>query len=142
MQAEINSALVAAQAQKAQTVIALEFLSESITNYGETSLPGNIITELGGTMATPTESTLSKEAIIAANPDVIFVIHMPRDVSIEESNETAVNLIMQDPALASLDAVQNGRVYPIMLGDVYASTVRTIDGIKAVSHGLYPELAE
>ena len=47
--------------------------------------------------------------------------------------------IMDDPAFASLQAVRNGRVYAIMLGDMYASTVRSIDGLRVFSAGLYPE---
>ena len=47
--------------------------------------------------------------------------------------------ITDDPALASLSAVKNGRIYPIMLGDMYASGPRTLDGIRAFAAGLYPE---
>ena len=36
--------------------------------------------------------------------------------------------------------MKNGRVYTIMLGDMYASTVRSIDGIRTFAAGMYPEL--
>lgn len=38
----------------------------------------------------------------------------------EDVKSTCVAKVMEDPAFASLDAVKNGRVYPIMLGDMYA----------------------
>ena len=44
------------------------------------------------------------------------------------------------PVICKSDAVKNGRVYPIMLGDMYASGARTIDGIRNFAAGLYPEL--
>ena len=37
---------------------------------------------------------------------------------------------------------QNGRVYTIMLGDMYAATVRCIDGIRTFAAGMYPDLAK
>ncbi len=58
----------------------------------------------------------------------------------EDVKSTCVAKVMEDPAFASLDAVKNGRVYPIMLGDMYASGARTIDGIRNFAAGLYPEL--
>ena len=43
-------------------------------------------------------------------------------------------------ALQSLDAVKNGRVYPIMLSEMYASATRTQDGIETFAKGLYPDV--
>ena len=51
----------------------LEPLGENITNYGASSLGGDMVTQLGATLANPDASTVGKEDIIAANPDVIFV---------------------------------------------------------------------
>ena len=48
--------------------------------------------------------------------------------------------VVDDPAFAELNAVKNGRVCTIMLGDMYASTVRSIDGIRTFAAGMYPEL--
>ncbi|WGX77009.1 hypothetical protein QJS64_08455 [Paraclostridium bifermentans] len=45
---------------------------------------------------------------------------------------------MKDKALQSLNAVKNNRVYPIELGQMYCSGVRTIDGIETFANGLYP----
>ena len=48
--------------------------------------------------------------------------------------------LLEDPAFAELRAVKNQRVYTVMLGDMYASTVRSIDGIRAFAAGMYPAL--
>ena len=42
--------------------------------------------------------------------------------------------------MQSLQAVQNDRVVPIMLSEMYASATRTQDGIETFAKGLYPEL--
>ena len=85
--------------------------------------------------------TKGKEDLVEQNPDVIFVVYMENSGDDgEDVKSTCVAKVMEDPAFASLDAVKNGRVYPIMLGDMYASGARTIDGIRNFAAGLYPEL--
>ena len=42
--------------------------------------------------------------------------------------------------MQSLQAVQNDRVVPIMLSEMYASATRTQDGIETFAKGLYPKL--
>ena len=44
----------------------LEPLGEDITNYGAKSLGGDMVTQLGATLANPDASTAGKEDIIAA----------------------------------------------------------------------------
>ena len=114
---------------------------EDITNYGAKSLGGDMVTQLGATLANPDASTVGKEDIIAANPDVIFVVYMPYagdDPETVKNDQLAV--IQDDEALQSLDAVKNGRVYPIMLSEMYASATRTQDGIETFAKGLYPDV--
>ena len=136
MKAEVTAALTAAASQGTQNVLIVEYLGESISNYGATSLCGNMVEALGGTLASPDGSKFGKEDLVAMDPDVIFVVYMPKSCTEAE----AIAQITSDPGLASLKAVQNGRVYAVMLGDTYASTVRSIDGIRALSAGLYPTL--
>ena len=84
---------------------------------------------------------VGKEDLVEQNPDVIFVVYMENSGDDgEDVKSTCVAKVMEDPSFASLDAVKNGRVYPIMLGDMYASGARTIDGIRNFAAGLYPEL--
>ena len=123
------------------TVMVLEPLGENITNYGASSLGGDMVTQLGATLANPDASTVGKEDIIAANPDVIFVVYMPYAGDDPQSVlDSQMAVIQDDEALQSLDAVKNGRVYPIMLSEMYASATRTQDGIETFAKGLYPDV--
>ena len=120
------------------SVMVLEPLGDDITNYGVKSLGGDMV---GATLANPDASTVGKEDIIAANPDVIFVVYMPYagdDPETVKNSQLAV--IQDDESLKSLDAVKNGRVYPIMLSEMYASATRTQDGIETFAKGLYPDV--
>jgi len=134
---EIATALEQTKGQEKQSVVILEFLT-SITNYGATSLGADMVTQLGGEMLIPELPQIGNEDLLEADPDVIFVVYMEKGG--ENVREECVEKVMNDPTLASLKAVQNSRVYPIMLGDMFASAVRSIDGIRSFAAGLYPEL--
>ena len=140
--AVIDKTLTAtADVEEKPSVMVLEPLGEDITNYGAKSIGGDMVTQLGATLANPDASTAGKEDIIAANPDVIFVVYMPYAGDDPETvKESQLAVIKDDEALQSLDAVKNGRVYPIMLSEMYASATRTQDGIETFAKGLYPDV--
>lgn len=137
MKDEISGVLEKVNGQDAPKVSIIEFLGDSISNYGSNSLGGDMVRALGGTLASPDVSELDKEDLVNLNPDVIFIVYMARTENVEED---MLNKLLEDPAFADLDAVKNNRVYTIMLGDMYASTVRSIDGIRTFAAGMYPEL--
>lgn len=123
------------------SVLILESGKNGFTNYNPTSLGGDMVTQLGGVLANPDGGSLGKEDVIAANPDVIFVVYMPYSGDDpEQLKQEKLNVILEDEAYASLDAVKNGRVVPIMLSEMYASATRTKDGIVTFAKGLYPDL--
>lgn len=123
------------------SVLILESGKNGFTNYNTTSLGGDMVTQLGGVLASPDGGSLGKEDVIAANPDVIFVVYMPYSGDDpEQLKQEKLNVILEDEAYASLDAVKNGRVVPIMLSEMYASATRTKDGIVTFAKGLYPDL--
>ena len=100
-----------------------------------------MVTKLGAELVNPDASSVGKEDIISANPDVIFVVYMPYSGDDPETvKNSQLDVIMKDEALQSLDAVKNGRVYPIMLSEMYASATRTQDGMVTFAEGLYPDL--
>lgn len=129
----------AAQAQEKKSVLIIEFAGDDITNYGADSLGGDMVTQLGADLAAPEASKIGKEDIVNLNPDVLFVVYMEREVG-GDAAQQSVNLVTQNPAFSSLKAVQEGRVYPVMLGDMYASGVRAMDGIYTFARGIFPEL--
>lgn len=139
MKNEIQNVLTKTAGQEAPKVSVIEFLGDDISNYGDKQLGGDMIRALGATLAEPEASKIGKEDLVALDPDVIFVVYMARTENVEAE---MIAKVMEDPAFADLSAVKNGRVYSIMLGDMYASTVRSIDGIRTFAAGLYPELSK
>lgn len=123
------------------TALILESENDTFRNYNQTSLGGDMLTQLGGVLANPDGEKLGKEDLISANPDVIFVVYMPYSGDDSEKvKQDKLNVILNDEAYNSLDAVKNGRVVPIMLSEMYASATRTQDGILTFAKGLYPDL--
>ena len=143
MKAEIEKVEEKVKSQEEKTsALVIEFSGDStIINYGASSLGGNMVQTLGAKLASEDGKNLGKEDIISLNPDVIFVVYMPYSGdNPEEVKQTNLDYILKDSAFKNLDAVKNNRVVPIMLGDMYASGVRTKDGIVNFSKGLYPEI--
>lgn len=142
MKAQVTGTLSAVQGQDPVRVAVVEPISGKITNYGQKSLAGDMVTALGGELAMPEADSIGKEELIAADPEVIFVVYMAYSGDDPESvMAQQLSLIQDDPALQSLKAVKNGNVHLIMLGDMYASGPRTLDGLKTLAKGMYPELS-
>lgn len=142
MRTAITTTLTAVEGQDSPRVAVVEPIGGGMTNYGADSLAGDMVVQLGGTLVKPEGGEMSKEELVQADPDVIFVIYMaysgddPETVVAEQ-----LGAITQDPALASLSAVAADRVKPVMLGDVYAAGPRTVDGIRTIAAGMYPDLS-
>lgn len=140
MKKEITNVVAETGDKEKQSVMVVEFYKDSISNYGALTLAGDMVSSLGAELSLPDEKTTSKETLVEKNPDVIFVVYMPYSGDEPETvKQEALAHILDDPSLASLKAVQEGRIYPLMLGDMYASGVRTLDGIKTIAQGLYGE---
>ncbi len=139
MKKEITTTLDANKGKDPVSVMVVEPINDTITNYGARSLAGDMVTQLGGKLANPDADKVGKEDLIAADPDVIFVVYMAYAGDDPETvKKTQMSVIKDDPALASLKAVKNNRVHLVMLGDMYAAGPRTIDGIKTFASGMYP----
>lgn len=113
--------------------------------YGEDVLGGNVAMHGGAELAVGKHGdngNISAEDLIAVNPDAIFMVWYDGYTvgDVDYAGEHVIKLITENPAFASLDAVQNGRVYPINLSGIYCSGMRTLDGILDFAHNLYPEL--
>lgn len=142
MKQEIAQTLAAVEGQAPVRVAVVEPQENTIRNYGANTLAGDMVTQLGGELVNPDGNEMSKEDLLACNPDVIFVVYMAYsgdDPASVMASQKAV--IEEDPALSSLSAVQNGRVCLVMLGDIYAAGPRAMDGIQTLAAGMYPELA-
>lgn len=127
------------------TVAVLEDEGGTYRVYGEDTLGGNVATSGGAELAVGKHGdngNISAEDLIAANPDAIFMVwyngYTVNDT--DYAGEQVVELITENPAFASLDAVKNGRVFAINLNNVYCSGMRTLDGVLDFAQHLYPEL--
>ncbi len=121
-----------------QSTLIVEFYDNQISTYGKNQLGGDMVTKLGAELLNPEGKGISEEDLINLNPESIFVVYM--DQGDENIPTQEVNRILENKSLQSLDAVKNERVYPIALGEMYSSGIRTIDGINTFAKGLYPEL--
>lgn len=113
--------------------------------YGEDVLGGNVAIHGGAELVAGKHGengNIGAEDLVALNPDAIFMVwydgYSVGDV--DYAGDHVVKLITENPAFSSLDAVKNGRVFPINLSGIYCSGLRTLDGVLAVSTHLYPEL--
>ena len=135
-----NTKKEVAESKEDQKVLILEYMNDSFTNYGASSLGGDMVAQLGATLANPDGADMGKEDIVATNPDVIFVVYMPyAGDDAEKLKQEKLDQFYKDDSLASLNAVKNKKVFPIMLSEMYASATRTMDGIVTFADGLYAE---
>lgn len=137
MKSEIEKAKDFVKGKEPVKAVILEINKDGLYRiYGEDSIGGDIAKQVGADLVAKTSATIGNEDLVKLNPTVIFTVYYGQEI---ERNE-AVEKIMNNKALASISAIKENRVKPIMLSEVYASGIRTLDGIKTISKGLYPEL--
>ena len=135
IEAAVEQGRQAAEGQEAQRVLILEKWEGEYDIYTATSAAGDIAKQMG---AEPLgEVGWTDEEIVAANPEVIYAVHVS-----SVSEEEAIALYTENPALQSVDAVKNGRIYPVVYSLAYAPGVRTIDTVKLYLETLYGITAE
>ena len=116
----------------------LEDEGESFRVYGTTTIGGNIAEAVGAKLAVGGENSenIGAEDLIVADPDKIFMIWFDG----YNTPEDAIASITENPAFASLNAVQNNDVYALNLVQVYCPGLHMMEAIKTFGAGLYPEL--
>ena len=124
--------------QEKQTTLIIEYMDGQIYTYGAKTLGGDMVQKLGAELLNPNGGNISEEDLIKLNPDSIFVVYM--DKTDEDMSKEAINTVMNNKALSSLNAIKHERVNSIALGEMYCSGIRTIDGINTFANGLYPNL--
>lgn len=133
---------IASKAQKMETkprVLVMEVEKEGVRVYGDNTLGGDMVRQLGSELVTAPQNKMSNEDFIASNPDVIFTVYFGSSSSVGDA-DAAVSKIIDEPKYQSLNAVKNNRVYAISLGEMYCSGTRTLDGIIKLARGIYPEM--
>ena len=136
MEKKIAEGQKLSESREPVTAVILEIEGDNqFRNYGEDSIGGNIASLAGAKLVFDKNGKFGLEELIEHNPEVIFTVYFG-DAKLRDGEKEK---ILNNPQLQSLDAVKNGRVYPIMLSEVYSSGVRTADGIDTIVNGLYNE---
>lgn len=117
---------------KNQRVLVLENGGRNFRNYDSDTLAGNMVERLNGQIVSQGR-VLSYEEVIKINPEVIFLVYFNKDRLIQ------LKQIYSIPALNSVNAIKNKRVYPIRLDYIYTPGVRIVEGLKIMRKGLYDE---
>lgn len=130
---ELDSVKSETEDREKQVVMVIEKNRNGFFNYDSGWLVGDMVQQLGGYMPVK-ERTVSSEELIKLDPDVIFVVYFSDEMK-QDIYET-----FSSPMYNSLKVVKNNRIYPISLYDMYATGVRTVNGIQLIRNGLYPDL--
>lgn len=125
--------------KKRPRALIIELLGKEPRVYGNKSLAGNILKKLNGELLAAELMSIGYEEIVDLNPDVIFLIGMGKK---EYDENVSKKKIMEHKALRNMDCIKAGRLHVVPLYTVYTSGVRSLEGIKILSKGLYPELTE
>lgn len=115
----------------------IEFMGSNISVYGEKTLAGDILRRMSGELLAPGQQQISKEQIIEMDPDAIFVVLIEEDYDYPGQK---LDMLYHEQALRDVRCIREKRVYPLPLYSVYSSGIRTLDGIRYIGKGLYPDL--
>ena len=119
--------------KRKQDVMVVEVSKTGIMNYDDGWIVGDMVRHLGGNMQVKSRS-VGAEDMLAQDPDVIFVVCF--NVRHREESER----FFQQVRFNSLKAFQNHRIYMLPFQYMYTPAVNTLNGIRAIKKGLYPEL--
>ncbi|MEU6696925.1 ABC transporter substrate-binding protein [Pseudonocardia sp. NPDC046786] len=117
--------------------------STELRVFGTGDVATTIIEAAGGTQAFPEvagrQRTVGPEGIIAARPDVVVI---PACCGIDagpESAEPLAQRLRDDPALATVPAVRDGKVFTTTFAEV-SPGIRNADAVRTLAGRLHPEL--
>ena len=115
-----------------QTVLVVEVGEGDILNYDEGWVVGDMVRRLGGRIAL-TSKYIGEEELISCDPDVIFAAYN------DEYGKHFSEHFFEGVRFNSMRAVQNGRIHFIPVEYVYTPAFKTLDGIRAIRRGMYPD---
>lgn len=131
---EIRRVRVETNGRIPQKTMVIELMGRTIINYDSGWIVGDMVQQLGGIMPV-TSKRVGYEDLIDEDPDVIFVNYF------NEEQKQKIAEFFKNPEFSSMKAVQKHRIYPFPFECMYTPEIKTIDGIRIVRDGLYPDLA-
>jgi len=116
----------------------LEDEKDSFRVYGANVLGGDVAVKAGAELAVGADDSknISAEELIEKDPEAIFMVYFFGYLEPED----AVKTITENPKFASLQAVENNKVFALNLTNVYCSGYRSIDGVLTFAKNIYPDL--
>lgn len=118
-----------------QSVMVVEPERKVFYNYDNGWVVGDMVEQLGGNMPVG-DKRIGYEDLISYDPDILFVVYF------NEEQRLQIIEIFRHAEFSSLKAVKNQRVYPIPFDHMYTPAIKTIDGLRMIRDGLYPDLAK
>jgi len=125
-----------------KVMFSIYFSSSSIWVVGNNTFINNVIGLAGGEnvfLGQNGYGTVSAEAVLTANPDVIVITDNMASVNYTQLMDWLTN----DPVWKEVNAVKNGQVYLMtkQAGDIFTRpSVRVAHGVNLLGALLYPEL--
>lgn len=105
--------------------------------YGENSLAGDLVKRLNGELLAADQKSINVEQVIDYEPDVIFYLIGERGY---KDKDEIIDEVYKMQGFKNLQCAKNKRIIPLPLNSIYTPGVRTMDGIKIIAHGLYPDV--
>lgn len=137
MQAKVEKGRAYAEGKDPVQLLILENEGDVFRNYGANSIGGSIAEQVGAEILEPDQSKrLGAEDLVSLNPRIIFAVYFGDEIGRDE----CVKDFTENPAYASIDAVKNGKVYPIDLSLIYCPGVRVGNAIDFFLTYLYPDM--
>ena len=122
---------------KPPKVLVVEFMPNIIEVFGRNLLSGDIVARLGGEIISYKAPFVSLEEILTVEADVIFVVYHGG-----RQEEKAALDKMQEGTLRKLKAVRENRVYPLPYDRIVATGIHTVETIKIIKNGMYPNFSK
>ncbi|SFD13292.1 ABC transporter substrate-binding protein [Clostridium uliginosum] len=124
---------------KKKNVLILEQESEGqYRAYGKNDLVGDMIAKAGGENLGVKSGEMSAEDIVAANPDVIVVVHFEDGKNIDD--KSIFEIYTGNPAFANVTAVKNNDFIVTGLAETWAGGIRVVDAVERYFKELYPNI--
>lgn len=130
---EIDNTRKQIKDRQPQKTMVIEMSGKAFMNYDNGWVVGDMVEQLGGYMPVKSKR-IGYEDLIAEDPDVIFLVYF------NEEGRLRIIDLFKEAGFSSLRAVKEERIYPIPFDHMYTPATKTIEGLRMIKKGLYPDM--
>lgn len=142
MKAKVEKGKEYAKKSDMKKVVVIEDEGNVFRVYGEDTIGGQIVKELGGNLVAKTRNEKkSVEELIELNPDIIFSVHFGSS-STSLNDKNCFDFFEKNPALKNIEAYKTGALVPTDLSLVYSPGVRLLESFDFFIEKLYPQFSK